>query len=98
MRSPDLERQVSTREDEMEEKQMAIMKDVGFGNRDVGHPVLFFTAYVSEGVGALEILNGEDAMNFIKAYGVYDVRDLTGRPVWVEREGYSVKVVGPCIV
>ena len=77
-------------------EQLAIIKGVGFGNRDVGRPVLFFETYLSEGIGALQILSDDEAMNFIKAYGVYDVKDLEGKPVWIEREGFNtIKVLRP---
>ena len=68
-------------------EQLAIIEGVGFGNRDVGSPVLFFSTMLSEGTGALQILGGKEALDLIKAYGVYDVKDMDGKPIWVECNG-----------
>lgn len=77
------------------DKQLAIIRGIGFGCRDVGRPVLFFSTYISEGAGALQIMGGKDAMDFISAYQPYDVKDMEGKPVWVECDGSIVKVVAP---
>jgi hypothetical protein len=83
--------------DELEKnKQMAIMKDVGFGNRDVGRPVLWFTVMLNECVGSLQIIFEPDYHDFIKDYGVYDVKDLEGKPIWVSRSGTSIRWLEPC--
>ena len=76
----------------MDNEQLAIMKGVGFGNRDVGYPVLFFSTMISEGCGALQVMEGKKAMDFIKAYGVYDVKDMEGKPVWVKRPDLSNRI------
>ena len=76
------------------EKRLAIIKEVGFGNRDVGEPVLFFTAMIDECEGALQVLFGKEATDLIKAYGVYDVKNMEGKPIWVEKDGGMIKVVG----
>lgn len=76
-------------------KQLAIISGVGFGNRDVGHPVLFFTAMVSEGSGALQVLDIEEAIPFIEAYGVYDVHELDDKPVWVNCGDTRITLLGP---
>lgn len=83
---------------EKPEKQLAIIKQVGFGNRDVGHPVLFFSTYIEEGHAALQVLDGTEALDFIKAYGVYDVKDLEGKSVWVECSRGMIKIVGSCLI
>ena len=79
-------------------KQMAIMKGVGFGLRDVGTPVLFFSTYLTEGEAALQVLFYDEYVNFIKKYGVYDVKELEGRPVWVDVDGCIIDVNSPCII
>jgi len=68
-------------------KQLAIMKDVGYGLRDTGRPCLFFTTYTGECSCALQVLFGKDADRVIKDARVYDIRDLEGNPCWVEKEG-----------
>ena len=73
-------------------EQLAIIKNVGFGNKDVGHPVLFFNSMVAESTGALQIIDGKEALDFIESYGVYDVKDLEGKPVWIERNGNIIKI------
>ena len=78
----------------MAEKRLAIMKNVGFGNRDVGEPCLFFDAQFDEGRFALIIINSEEALDIIKMSGVYDVKHLNGRPCWVSIDGNIVEFVG----
>ena len=74
-------------------EELAIIEGVGFGNRDVGHPVLFFCAMISEGCGALQVLEGQRALAFIKTYEVYDVKDMEGKPVWVQiRDSGTIEV------
>ena len=65
-------------------EQTAFIKDVGFGCRDVGQPCLFFSTYIEESVGALQILTGDEALEVIRESGVYDVKDLEGRPCIVD--------------
>jgi len=79
-------------------KYMGIIKNVGFGNRDIGRPVLFFNVYSSENIASLQILELEEAVKFIKEYGVYDVKELEGKPVWMVREGAINKVSRPCLI
>jgi len=77
---------------------IGIIKDVGFGNRDIGRPVLFFSVYSSENIASLQILELEEAVKFIKEYGVYDVKELEGKPVWMAREETINKVLRPCLI
>ena len=79
-------------------EQLAIMKSVGFGCRDVGRPCLFFETFVSECGAALQILYGEDALKFIEDYGVYDVSELEGKPVWVDVKGNMIQDPQPCLL
>jgi len=79
-------------------KVMGIIKKVGYGCRDVGYPVLFFDVYVRECVASLQIMNGKQADKFIEAYGVYDVHDLNGKPVWVQDNGICMTDLEPCII
>lgn len=66
-----------------EERQAAIIRNAGYGNRDVGSPVLSFEVYVAESSAALQIFSQPKADEIIKASGVDDVRDLNGKPCWV---------------
>lgn len=73
-------------------KQLAIIKGVGYGMRDIGRPCLFFDAMISEGSGALQILFGKAAEKLIKDYGCYDIKNLGGTPIWVNVEGSKITV------
>jgi len=83
---------------EKDKKVMAIIKGAGYGCRDIGFPVLHFTVYVREAMASLQILSGKKADNFIKAYGVWDIHDLNGKPVWVHDNGITMTDLEPCII
>lgn len=72
------------------EKQLAIMKNVGYGCRDTGRPCLFFSTYISEGSAALQVLFGKDADKAITDAGVYDIKDLEGRACWVKAGVHNI--------
>ena len=85
----------------MAEKTMAIMRGVGIGMRDCNEPVLWFAAHTSEGVASLQIFDWAQAKELIKAYGVHDVRNLEGKPCWIETEGRAggrAVWAGPCFI
>lgn len=84
--------------EEKKEKVMGIIRNVGYGCRDVYYPVLFFDVYVRESYASLQIMSGKQANDFIKAYGVYDVKDLNGKPIWVKNDGYTMEDLEPCII
>lgn len=65
-------------------KKLAIMKDVGYGCRDTNGVCLWFDTYVTEGTAALQVLFNPEADKVIRASGVYNVRELEGKPCWVE--------------
>jgi len=75
-------------------RQLAIMKDVGYGNRDLGRPCLFFNTYITEGTAALQVLVGDEAEKAIRESGVYDVKELNGQSCWVEVDGWSIVFEG----
>ena len=81
-----------------ENKQIAIMKDVGFGNRDVGQPVLWFTVMLNESVGSLQVVFKPNYHDFIKDYGVNDVKELEGKPIWVIQTGNVIVWIRPCVI
>ena len=68
----------------MDDERLAIIREVGIGNRDIGTPCMFFTTYISEGSAALQVLSWKDAYEVIKESGVSDVDQLEGRPCWVK--------------
>lgn len=74
------------------EKQLAIIHGIGYGCRDVGYPVLFFSTMISEGCGALQVLSGDEAQDLIKSYGCYDIKDMEGKPIWVQKDGSTITI------
>jgi hypothetical protein len=70
-------------------RQMAVIRNVGIGSRDVGSPVLWFNSYVTESSAALQVLSWDEAYEVLKS--VYDVKELEGKPCWVDVEGGYIK-------
>lgn len=68
-------------------EQIAIISDVGIGSRDVGRPVLWFTVQISEHISSLQVFEWAKAFEILKT--VYDVRELEGKPCWVETDGIA---------
>lgn len=64
-------------------EKLAIMKNVDFGNRDVGTPCLFFQVNISECAGALQILSIEQSLNLIRESKIYSIKQLEGKACWV---------------
>lgn len=54
--------------DPTKQLQLGIIKNVGFGTRDVGRACLYFDVYLDETSAALQILGVEDAVKMIEAY------------------------------
>jgi len=79
-------------------KQLAIIKNVGFGCRDTNRPILFFNTYIEEGMGALQILEVPQAMEIIKQYQVFDVKDLEGKACWVDVEDDKIIFNSVCLI
>jgi len=77
----------------MTEEKLAIMKEVGFGCRDIGKPCLFFTVYITECSAALQVLGSDEALKVIADSGVYDVKRLEGKPCWVTVENNTIKFI-----
>lgn len=77
-------------------EQLAIIKDVGIGMRDVGRPVLWWTVYVGDNAGALHVFDWEEANAIITAYGVENVQDLNGKPCWVEVDSNKITFKRAC--
>lgn len=72
---------------------IAIIKDVEFGNRDVGRPVLSFTTQFENGICALQVLEAKQALELIEISGVSNVKDLNGRMCWVEEDGMKITFI-----
>jgi hypothetical protein len=70
-------------------EQVAIIRNVGIGGRDVGRPVLWFDTYIRESSAALQIIGWEQAGELLA--GIREVRELEGRPCWVEADGGMIK-------
>lgn len=71
----------------MSEKRMAIMRGVDFGLRDIGRPCLWFETYIDESSGALQVLTGEQITKLLEESGARSIRELEGKPCWVETDG-----------
>lgn len=73
-------------------EQLAIIREVGYGCRDIGQPCLFFTVK-TENYCSLQILNEQEAGDLIKESGVYDVKELEGKPCIINRDNHLIKFV-----
>ena len=73
-------------------KTLAIMKDVGFGLRDCGRPILWYTAE-SVGWGALMVVELSEIEDFLKKANCYDIKELEGAPIIVDVEGTKIRFV-----
>lgn len=73
-------------------EELAIVKGVDFGMRDVDAPCLWFSVEMLHG-GSLQCFFGEDITRLLKEAWCYSIRDLEGRPCVVNCEGNLVKFV-----
>lgn len=71
-------------------EQMAIIREVGYGCRDIGRPCLWFTTYTSEISAALQVFTGERADQIIRDSGKYDVHQMEGMACLVECDGMTM--------
>lgn len=72
-------------------EEIGIIRDVGIGNRDAHFPCLWFMVYTSENMAALHVLSWVEAKKLVEDTGVYDVKDLEGRPCYVETNGMTTR-------
>ena len=79
-------------------KEMAIINEVGIGIRDLEEPVLWFTVTLMSGVCALQVFDWQQAAEIIKAYSLYEVHSLKGKPCRVEKGDGKIKYIGPVLV
>lgn len=65
-------------------EQLAIIKGVGYGLRDIGRPCLSFTTYTEHNIGALQVFTiQKDIDKILTDSGVYDLKELEGKSCWV---------------
>ena len=76
------------------EKQLAIIRGVGFGMRDCHVPTLWFSVHWDECLGALQCFQGQQLIDLVKVAGFYDIQRLEGQPCWILVEGNLVTFVG----
>ena len=72
-------------------KQMAVIRNVHVGGGDRGTPCLWFDTYISEASAALQVLDWETARELVRK--TYDVKELEGKPCWVEVDGNIIRFV-----
>jgi hypothetical protein len=66
---------------------VGVVREVGFGNRDVGRPVLWFTVHLSNGLACLQVFRGEEIGQVVEDSGVYDIKSLNGKTCWMRSTG-----------
>ena len=80
-------------------RQLAVIKEVGLGLRDVGHPVLWWTAYIDEAAAALHVFGWKETEEILIAYGVYNFpTGLEGKVCWVEVGDQKITYIEPALV
>ncbi len=81
-------------------KQMAIMRHVTFGLQpDCGKVGLSFFVYLDESSAYNQFIADEKALGIIKKFGVEDIKNLNGKPCWVEvSESDYVRFLEPCVI
>jgi|HubBroStandDraft_6_1064221.scaffolds.fasta_scaffold3031126_2 hypothetical protein len=72
-------------------RQMAVIRNVHVGGGDRGIPCLWFDTYISESSGALQVIDWETAGELLRKGNVYDVKELNGKPCWVEHDDNIIR-------
>ena len=75
-------------------KELGFIEGVHFGLRDVGWPCLSFTIH-AKGGASLQVLFSPEYEYFIYEYGVSDIKDLDGKPIWLFKSGSTMKYIEP---
>ena len=65
-------------------KKQAIIKDVGFGLRDVGRPVLWFYMKFKEGLSSLQVLGLDETVDLLGKCQLSNILELEDRVCWAE--------------
>ena len=76
------------------EKEIGIISNINFGLRDIGMPCLWFTMSGKSG-GSLQCLFYPEYEYFVYEYGVSNIKDLEGKPIWMLKIGGLLKYVEP---
>lgn len=71
-------------------EQLAIISGPGFGLRDTSWPVLWFGVSML-GAGALQCFQGQEALDFVKANDITDIKHLDGKPCVVDVQRNTVR-------
>lgn len=72
-------------------EKAAIIKDVCFGCRDIGKPVLSFTVELEGGMCSLQVLDTAEACQLITKNQIVNVLDLEGQMCIVEDTKNTMK-------
>lgn len=67
-------------------EELGIIQNVQCGMRDVGQPIMWFTARTLQG-DSLQILSWDKAAKLIEDAGVYSINDLNGQGVVLLTDG-----------
>ena len=70
-------------------EQVAIVRNVKIGMDDRAGPCLRFDTYTSESSAASQFITWEEAAKIVAT--VDDIRQLEGKPCWVDVEGNLIK-------
>jgi len=79
-------------------RAMAIIKSPRFGLNAFNEIGLSFAVYIAEGAGAPQFLTVGAALKVIAAYDVGDVRNLDGKPCWVDITDGKCVFHSPCLI
>jgi hypothetical protein len=74
-------------------KVLGVMKGVGFGVRDRDRAMLWFNVYTSECSASLQCIPAARAIELIEKHGIENVKDLEGKPCWVQDEGAIIRFI-----
>lgn len=74
------------------DRRLAIMKNISFGVRDRNKACLWFD--VNDGnYGSLQCLPVKYAVNLIEKHNITDIRNLEGKPCWIEVDNNIMKFI-----
>lgn len=73
-----------------ETEELAIIKDIHIGVRDIGKCICWFTVDILSG-GALQVITVDEICNEMNRCSIYKLEDLNGKPCIVSRNGNLIK-------
>ncbi len=71
-------------------EELAVIKDINIGCRDVGKCVCWFTVEAINGC-SLQVISLNDLSEMVNKSGVYSFKELNGKPCVIE-SGNSIQV------